>query len=247
MQPITLGTTDHDATLQSYSHRVAVLIPTFGNCALRAENQRTVLHWYAQRGLTTYLGTDTPSEGGFFSRARAVNFAARTAYASGCKDIYILADNDLIPSAAHLASALEHLTDHAAVTPHNQTLYTTHTGRQQLLSTGTTKYYQPKRIGSMSYVVIRASAFAQINGMDEHFEGWGPEDQAFIASLRHQIAEPLRLEGSRLHLWHPHDRSKQNRQQLERNRARFHQYLHGDTATATVLAREYGDWLERDQ
>lgn len=242
---INLGPTEHDDHLRHYAPEIAVLIPSFGTCPYRTTNQALVLDWYAQRNLTVYLGSDTASEGGFFSRARAINTAARTAHRE-CKSIYILADNDLIPSAAHLASALEHLTTHTAVTPHSETFYTTEMGRQQLLSTGATKHYEAKRIGSMSYVVIRASAFAQINGMDERFEGWGPEDQALIASLRHQIEEPLRLEGSRIHLWHPVDRSKRNRQQLEHNRARFHQYLQGDRDTATVLAREYGSWQKRD-
>jgi hypothetical protein len=222
-------------------------MPSFGNCPYRQENQKAVQRWYASRNLTVVLGFDTANAGKYFSRARAINNAARETHNTYPeKTIYILADNDLIPSAAHLASALEQLPAHSAAIPHKTTLYTSYLGRRELLTNTPTVRYQEKGVGSISYVVMSAKAFADVNGMDERFEGWGPEDQAFIQSITHQLGSPLQLGGARTHLWHPHDKSKRDRQQLLFNRERFQQYLHGDKANAIVLAREYGDYLKRD-
>jgi len=244
----TLGSTTSDSLLRPYASACAVLIPSFGNCPYRQENQKAVHRWYTSRNFTVVLGQDAPKTGSHFSRARAINNAARETHKIYPeKTIYILADNDLIPSAACLASALEQLPAHSAVIPHKTTLYTSYLGRRELLTKTPTMRYQEKSVGSSSYVVMSARAFADVNGMDERFEGWGPEDQAFIQSITHQLGTPLQLLGARVHLWHPYDRSKRDRQQLLFNRERFQQYLHGDKASAIVLAREYGDWLEHDQ
>jgi hypothetical protein len=247
MQPVELGPSAADETLRTYADRVAILIPSFGDCTMRRQNQKYVLRWYAQRGFTCYLGTDNRSETGFFSRTRAINNAARTAHAAQHKNIYVIADNDLIPSASHLSEALEQAANYPAVIPHKTTLYTSHLGRTDIFNDHRTYRYQEKIVGSLSYIVISAEAFERVNGMDECFEGWGPEDQAFVQSIQHQLGDLLRLDGARTHLWHPIDNSKRDRKQLMRNRARFQQYLQGNKETATVLAREYGDWLGRDQ
>jgi hypothetical protein len=231
--------------VEPYVSACAVLMPSFGNCRYRQENQKFVQHWYTSRNFTVVLGHDTPKAGGHFSRARAINNAARETHKTYPeKTIYILADNDLIPSAAHLTSALEQVSAYSAVIPHSTTLYSSNLGRLELLKGSPTFRYQEKATGSASYVVISSSAFAQVNGMDERFEGWGPEDQAFVWSIKHQLSEPLRLEGARTHLWHPQDNSKRNRQQLLYNRQRCRDYAQGDKATATVLAREYGSLFQ---
>lgn len=247
MQPVTLGPTPEDSALERYASRVAILMPSFGTCSFRLENERTTKHWYATRNLSVFPGTDQATSG-FFSRARAINTAARAAYhTSPERDIYILADNDLIPSVPHLVEALAAANSYSAITPHLTTLHTSHAGREHLLNGNTTFLYRPKESGSKSYVVIRREVFAHINGMDELFEGWGPEDKAFLLNIHRQLGHVLELDGARTHLWHPGDRSKANRTQLMHNRNRCKQYEHADQPTATLLAKEYGHWLERDQ
>lgn len=242
MEPVTLGPTAADSLLEPYASRIAVLMPSFGTCRYRFENQRAVLHWYATRNIKVVLGTDT-STTGFFSRARAINNAARKTHETQCEqDIYVLADNDLIPSPAHLAEALSLVCTGAkdVVTPHQWTLHSSFAGRERLLAGQKTLLYRPQESGSRSYVVLKRASFETMNGMDESFEGWGPEDKAFLFSARKQLGRVLDMDGQRLHLWHPMDQSKRNRQQLMKNRARCLAYENASAVGASVLAREYG-------
>jgi hypothetical protein len=179
-------------------------MPSFGTCSFRLENERTTKHWYAARNLSVFPGTDQATSG-FFSRARAINTAARAAYrTSPERDIYVLADNDLIPSVPHLVEALAAADSYSAITPHLTTLHTSHAGREHLLNGKTTFLYRPKESGSKSYVVIRREVFAHINGMDELFEGWGPEDKELCARLEHAglQRQTLAAGGIACHLHH---------------------------------------------
>jgi len=236
--PISITASEHDSLLEPYAPRCAVLMPSFGGCSFRAENQRTVLRWYRERNFQVIQGRDTQSRNGFFSRARAINAAVRLSPKE--KDIFILADNDLIPSVPHLAKALYQLEHHKVITPHCTTLHSSFAGRQQLLAGNKTMLYAPKESGSRSYVVIRRQAFEAMNGMDEVFEGWGPEDKAFLISANKHHGGVLELDGERIHLWHPADQSKRDRTQLMKNRERCKQYEAASPKAANVLAREYG-------
>ena len=240
-QALTLGPTEADALLLPHAHRCVVLMPSFGKCTYRTDNQTAVTNWYAQRNIAVVLGTDTRSRAGYFSRARAINSAARETHETHPeRDIYFIADNDLIPSIPHIVDAIQALDRHPAVTPHQYTLHTSIRGRDQLLKGQTTFMYRPHPIGSRSYVVMERASFEANNGMDEKFEGWGPEDMAFIESIEKQLGPVLRLDGRRLHLWHPMDTSKRDRKQLLANRARYKQYQHSNQHEAKLLAREYG-------
>lgn len=242
MEPVTLGPTAHDHLLEPYASRIAVLMPSFGTCRYRLENQRAVLAWYATRGIHVTLGTDTNATG-FFSRARAINTAARKTHKTQTeKDLWILADNDLVPSVPHLAQALEHVCTGAynVVTPHQWTLHTSLASRTHLLDGRSTVVYRSQESGSRSYVVLKRNTFEAMNGMDELFEGWGPEDKAFMLSAHKQVGRVLDMDGSRVHLWHPMDRSKRDRTQLMKNRARCKEYEAATSAEANVLARQYG-------
>lgn len=213
-------------------------MPSFGGCSFRAENQRTVLRWYRERNIHVIQGRDTQSRNGFFSRARAINNAARLAPKD--KDIFILADNDLVPSVPHLAKALCQLEHYKVITPHCTTLHSSFAGRQQLLAGNRTMLYVPKESGSRSYVVLGRKTFEFLNGMDELFEGWGPEDKAFLINAHKQVGGVLELDGERIHLWHPGDQSKRDRTQLMKNRERCKQYNASTADGASVLAKEYG-------
>lgn len=235
---ISITPSEHDALLEPFAPRCVVLMPSFGGCSFRAENQRTVMRWYRERNFQVIQGRDTESRNGFFSRARAINNAARLSPKE--KDIFILADNDLIPSIPHLSEAFRQLEHYNVITPHRWTLHSSYAGRQQLLAGNRTMLYKAMESGSRSYVVIRRKAFEALNGMDEFFEGWGPEDKAFLISAHKQVGGVLELDGERIHLWHPGDQSKRDRTQLMKNRDRCRQYDAASAEAASVLAREYG-------
>lgn len=214
-----------------------VLMPAWGACPTRAENQRVVTRHYAERyGIPVVLGTGR-------ARAHSVNHAARTAALEHPdRRVFLIADNDLIPSEPHLLEALARLDQHAAVTPHSTTLMTTPEGRAEYLRNGRTALHEAQAKGSRSYVVITRDTFAAVNGMDEKFIGWGPEDRAFLYSVKKQAGSVLELTGARLHLWHPTDPTKRDALMLERNRARMRAYHHATPIKAAQLAREYGRW-----
>ena len=233
--------------LSQKSKRVVVLMPSFGTCPVRAENQEFVIAWYAERGMPTILGADERGRrSGWFSRARAMNYAARQALREYPeRDVFVLADNDLIPDPTTFLTAIQTVDLHSAVMPHSITLLTDPQGRREVFMRGITTRVEPVQQGSRSYVVMTRENYGRVNGMDEVFEGWGPEDLAFRLSVTKQIDAPLELDGRRLHLWHPIDPSKRDTKQLyfNRRRKRLYQLKRGKDVAA--LAREYGRW-DRD-
>lgn len=241
---MNLSPSDADRLLPTKSERAVVLMPSFGSCPTRLENQAYVIAWYAARGFPTVLGLDEASaRSGWFSRSRAVNAAARAASIQHpTRDVFIICDNDLTPDPAPFLTALSVAHQHSAVMPHMYTLLTTPAGRTELLTRGHTTKHEAVKQGSRSFVVMTRDAFASVNGMDERFEGWGPEDLAFRLSIKKQLGDPLELDGSRMHLWHPTDPSKRDMKQLMRNRRRKHEYQRATPERARELAREYGRW-----
>ena len=234
--------------LSQKSSRVVVLMPSFGDCPIRRENQEFVIAWYAERGMPSILGLDARGKrSGWFSRARAMNYAARQAVREYPeRDVFVLADNDLIPDPTTFLAAIQTVDQESAVMPHSITLLTDPQGRREVFMRGVTTRVEPVQQGSRSYVVMTRANYAAVNGMDERFEGWGPEDLAFRLSVQKQLQPGLELPGRRLHLWHPIDPSKRDTKQLYFNRRRkqMYQLKHGKDVRA--LAREYGRW-DRDQ
>ena len=234
--------------LSRKSSRVVVLMPSFGTCPVRAENQEFVIAWYAERGMPTVLGLDERGKrSGWFSRARAMNYAARIAVREHPdRTVFVLADNDLLPDPTTFLTAIQTAGHHSAIMPHSITLLTDPTGRREVFMRGETTKVEPVEQGSRSYVVMTRENYDLVNGMDEKFEGWGPEDLAFRFSIQKQIAPALELPGRRLHLWHPVDPSKRDMKQLTYNRRRKQMYQLSRPVEVQKLAREYGRW-DRDE
>ena len=234
--------------LPQKTKRVVILMPSFGTCPVRAENQEFVIAWYAERGMPTVLGLDERGKrSGWFSRARAMNYAARIAVREHPnRDVFVLADNDLLPDPTMFLAAVQTVDSHSAIMPHSVTLLTDPSGRREVFMRGQTTKVEPVAQGSRSYVVMTRENYALVNGMDEKFEGWGPEDLAFRFSVMRQLSAPLELDGRRLHLWHPVDPSKRDMKQLTANRRRKRLYQQKHGVDVHELAREYGRW-DRDE
>jgi len=172
-----------------------------------------------------------------------MNAAARTATDQyPLRDVFILADNDLIPDKTKLHQAIDLMDEHPCVVPFGINRNLTETGTVHYLASGQYRLFEDVTTGARSYVVIHADAYASVNGMDERFIGWGPEDLAFYWSVTKQVEQPVPLEGVRLHLWHPIDPSKTDVHQLRRNRMRARAYKFGNKHRVATLAREYGRW-----
>lgn len=54
--------------------------------------------------------------------------------------------------------------------------------------------------------VILAEQYRAVGGMDERFEGWGFEDNAWWAAAKDRLGVPTHHRGVAWHLWHPHER-----------------------------------------
>lgn len=217
--------------------RAVVLMPSFGDCEVRARNERFVTdHYERAYGVPVVKGAGR-------ARAHAINAAARVAAREHpTRDVFILCDNDLVPSMSHMRDAMREVDKFAAVTPHNVNRNLSQGSTPAFMESGSMTNYSDTPKGAKSYVVIRRSVFAHVNGLDEKFIGWGPEDASFILSVRKQAGKVLHLDGVRLHLWHPTDPSKRNAAQLERNRERFRKYRSMPPQLVSELAREYGRW-----
>jgi GT2 family glycosyltransferase len=214
-----------------------VLMPSFGSCPVRRANEALVVAHYAREyALPVALGTGA-------SRCHAVNDAARRALKQHPeRDVFIIADNDLIPDPASFPASVALAREHAAVCPHDLTRLTTPLGRSRWEHGLEPDPSELTQVGSRSFVVLTRDAFARVNGMDELFIGWGPEDIAFVRSLQKQVGPVLLVDGVRLHLWHPVDPTKHDSGSLIKNRHRARLYKRADGPEAARLAREYGRW-----
>lgn len=221
--------------------RAVVLMPSFGTCPVRAEHQAYVTDLYRTKyTLPVVLGSDQ-AQRGFYSRARAVNAAARQAWRDHPdRDLFVIADNDLVPDERHLRLALELAPNVPAVTPHGVTLSLTEAATVTFKLNGTVGDHKAYTLGPWSYVVVHRDVFERVNGMDERFEGWGAEDTVFIISIQKQVGRVEMLQGKRVHLWHPVDPSRNDRRQRARNRMRRQMYERSNAAYVRLLARQYG-------
>jgi GT2 family glycosyltransferase len=212
-------------------------MPSFGSCSVRRDNQALVIAQYASEyAIPVALGTG-------ISRSHAVNDAARHALQRHPdRDVFVIADNDLVPDPVTFPASVALAREHAAVCPHDLTRLTTPYARARWAHGLSPDPSTVTTVGSRSFIVLTRDVFDRVNGMDERFVGWGPEDVAFVKSIEKQVSPVLLLDGVRLHLWHPTDPSKADAVSVSRNRSRLVRYRRADSAGAARLAREYGRW-----
>lgn len=69
--------------------------------------------------------------------------------------------------------------------------------------------------------------FDRVGGFDEHFQGWGAEDNAFWKAATIIVGAPERIDGAAFHLWHAPNGTKESRRrdpEYQRNWRRYQQY-----------------------
>lgn len=212
-------------------------MPTFACDALRLSHEEFVINHYQNSwGIRTVLGVDERDEGGLYSRARAINNAARAAPDATA---FVLADNDVIPDARAFQAALDQCQDEVAVMPHSDTLNLTREATETYKRAGATRGSFRGRAPLVCLIVTRENYIA-VNGMDERFRGWGGEDNAFLHALETQLGPVLRLDGVCTHLWHPTDGTKRDRKNRASNSARAEQYRVASRDESRDLSRQYG-------
>lgn len=78
-------------------------------------------------------------------------------------------------------------------------------------------------------LLVPREAFDKVGGYDEHFVGWGYEDNAFRAALDRKVGAHERVDGFALHLWHPApDSDTFGHPDIATNRERARRYEAGD-------------------
>jgi len=187
---------------------VAVLMPAGGADEWRARARAFVVEWYA--GELPHAELVVGSCAGPWSKGAAIADAASKTDA----EIFVLADADSwIFEPGILRSAIELVEEQLApwVVPHDRVYRLAERETERFYSNPTT----PARLAKLAravyqgppgggIVVLHRSAFELVDGIDPRFLGWGGEDVSFGWALDTLVGYHQRLDGSLVHLWHPH-------------------------------------------
>jgi predicted glycosyltransferase involved in capsule biosynthesis len=187
-------------------NNVSILIPFNSDLGPRKE----AFHWVKRFYETTIPEAEIcigECKGETFSKSQAVNNAAKKA----TKEIYIIADADIIFDPSLILQSMKLLENHAWVIPYrtvfNLDQETTtkllnldpswpilpddYTGKQRPLS------------GWGGINIVPKKHFDRVAGFDERFLGWGGEDDAFAFSVNYLCGFVERIDATIFHLWHP--------------------------------------------
>jgi hypothetical protein len=141
---------------------------------------------------------------GPFNRSAAVNAAAE-----GDWDVLVIADSDVAPEVEPLLDAVAAARNDGRVhLPYQRRMMVNQRGTQRILDGHVgrwTKLAEPdtNRDHCSSIVVLNRALWDEVGGFDERFEGWGAEDDAFIAACKTMAGPAVRHVGRVWHLWHP--------------------------------------------
>lgn len=143
-----------------------------------------------------------------YCRSAAINNAAKSA----TRDIFIIADADMVFDINQMKAGIEMLSHHAWVIPFNITAFLTEEQTNDLLKkdpsiTMSSINFSGCRYfgGSVSEVnILPRKHFEKVGGFDERFRGWGCEDMAFQALMDNLCGPFKRIESAMVwHLYHP--------------------------------------------
>ena len=160
------------------------------------------------------VADDSNAEG--FNRGRAINEAIYHIYkySYGPETThYIFADIDMVPTKELLYKAIV-ASDTAPgfVVPFTRIQFLNEKGSELLRKNKASGLPWPpeyvefdfQQRGTGSINVMRKEVFDRIGCFDEHFTTWGYEDSAFHITSEFLCGPTTWIEGTILHLWHPH-------------------------------------------
>lgn len=189
-------------------------------------------NYWTQIGFELLVGHHTT---GLFNRAKAINTALDCDW-----DYAVIADADTWVPPTQLREAIATATATGRlVAAFNAVVELSHTSTTDILA-GTTSLAGPftaDRIRTRdletqsSMLVIGRDLWDRVGGLDEKFEGWGGEDNAFWRACALHAGEPKRITGNAYHLWHPSAPGKRGGIQYKRNLNRWRRYQRAETIT----------------
>lgn len=152
-----------------------------------------------------------------FSRSRAINQAARLA----TRDIFLIADTDIIFDLNDLTRWLELLSQYTWVIPFSKRYNLTPDKTNWLLQQDYGIDIKNVSLGSLEIIECPGSLnlvprryFEVIGGFDTRFEGWGGEDNAFKMAMDTLCGPSINADNVVWHLWHPPANINSNQYQL---------------------------------
>lgn len=209
-------------------HKVSVLFPYRSDHGPRARAFDWIKRYYrtAMPDIELCVGVH---ESGLFNRSYAINQAARKA----TRDIFVIADTDVIYDPSVLLDAIGQLKHHAWVVPFRDTILLSEENTRQLLQANPGWPF-PVPVSNYSvdpgyetFVgrlnVIPRSNFYKVKGYDNRFVGWGREDDAFACSVNTLCGRLKKLEHKVYHLWHPYV-GKQGNPHFDANTRIYEEY-----------------------
>jgi len=188
---------------------VSIIIPFQTDHGPREEAFEWIKRYYAtvMPDAELCLGLYNGSE---INKAKAVNQAATKA----TKDIFVIADADIVYDPEIIINAIELLKEAAWVVPFTEiydipkqaTKYLLRKQPKWPLSVGIDECIKVNWIyegfaGKLN--VIPRANFEAAGGFDERFIGWGGEDDAFSHAVNTLCGKFVNCEGRLFHLWHP--------------------------------------------
>lgn len=182
-------------------------------------------NYWRHTGFDVVLGENLD---GPFNRSKAVNTAAARDW-----DIAVIADSDTwVP-----ARQLHHAIDAAKVTGRLVAAFdaVVELSRDFTLGILAGKHTLAGSFGAervrtqdletqSSMLVVPRELWDSVGGMDEHFCGWGGEDNAFWKACTLHAGLPERISGNAYHLWHPPAKGKHHGIDYKRNLNRWKRY-----------------------
>ncbi|OLO37233.1 hypothetical protein BTR23_13840 [Alkalihalophilus pseudofirmus] len=162
-----------------------------------------------------------------FNRSRAINTAAQKA----SKEIFVIADGDVIYNPEIIVHAIKLLDKHAWVIPYRKWLNLDKESTEKILKISPewplpieVKYKQRGQNPESGVLVLPRKNFNIAGEFDERFKGWGKEDRAFCIAMNTLCGPYKRIEkGFLYHLWHPSTGTKGN-PNYENNNQLYQQY-----------------------
>ncbi|WP_218970618.1 galactosyltransferase-related protein [Alkalihalobacterium alkalinitrilicum] len=193
-------------------NNVSVLIPYKPDNGVRDNLFKWVRSFYenVMPDVELCIGEDHSE---LFNRSRAINTAAQKA----SKEIFVIADGDVIYNPEMIVQAIKLLDKHAWVIPYRKWLNLDKESTEKILKISPewplpieVKYKQrghkrnKKPNPESGVLVLPRKNFNIVEGFDERFKGWGKEDRAFCIAMNTLCGPYKRIEkGFLYHLWHP--------------------------------------------
>ena len=195
-------------------------------------------HYWNQIGFELLVGHNTS---GPFNRSKAINDAL-----SGDWEVAVIADGDTWVPAKQLHRAI--LTARVTgrlVAAFDAVVEISRTCTMDILKgkTSLAGSFLCERVRTRdmetqsSMLVIPRTLWDAVGGMDERFQGWGAEDNAFWKACTLHGGEPARISGNAYHLWHPSAPGKNGGIQYKRNINLWQKYHHATTIEELAAIR----------